>query len=249
MKRTVVITGVSSGIGEASAKLFKESGWQVIGVSRRKPADPSILDHFHSADLSDPETPGRIHAEMIKITKDIQALVNNAAYQVCKPFVETTAEEWDRVFSTNVRAAFLLIKLLYPYLKKNRGSIVNVSSVHAIATSKDIAAYASSKGALLAMTRAAALEFGEDGVRVNALVPGAVDTPMLRDGLSRGHVKGTTTQELVDDLGSRHVFGRIGTPEEIAQSVLFLADNDRSSFMTGQALIIDGGATARLSTE
>jgi len=249
MKKTIVITGVSSGIGEATAKLFRESGWMVIGISRRKPSGAGSPDHFIAADLADPESPGRILEGIKALTGEVHALVNNAAYQVCKPLVETTAEEWDKVFGTNVRAAFLLMRLLHPYLKKSGGAVINVSSVHAIATSADIAAYASSKGALLALTRAAALEFGRDGIRVNALIPGAVDTPMLRDGLSRGHVKGATTQQRVDDLGAKHVGGRIGTPAEIAQAVMFLADNEKSSFMTGQALVVDGGATARLSTE
>jgi len=88
-----------------------------------------------------------------------------------------------------------------------------------------------------------------DRIRVNAILPGAVDTPMLRAGLTRGHVAGENLSELLDELAARHVIGRVGRPEEIARAILFLADDERSSFMTGQALVIDGGATARLSTE
>jgi NAD(P)-dependent dehydrogenase (short-subunit alcohol dehydrogenase family) len=134
-------------------------------------------------------------------------------------------------------------------LLKSRGSIVNVSSVHAIATSEGIAAYAASKGAIVALTRALALEFGRNKVRVNAVLPGAVDTPMLRAGLTRGHLKGKNASQLIRALGSKHVMGQVGAPEEIAEGILFLADPARSSFMTGQSLVIDGGATARLSTE
>lgn len=134
-------------------------------------------------------------------------------------------------------------------MKRVGGSVVNISSVHAVATSAGIAAYASSKGALLALTRAMALEFGTDGIRVNAVLPGAVDTPMLHAGLSRGHLNGDTTTKLLRGLGKKHVMGRVGKPSEIGQTILFLADNEKSSFMTGQALIVDGGATARLSTE
>ena len=94
-----------------------------------------------------------------------------------------------------------------------------------------------------------ALEFGPENVRVNAVLPGAVDTPMLHAGLSRGHVQGDTIAKLVRGLGKKHVMGRVGKPSEIGQTILFLADGDKSSFMTGQALIVDGGATARLSTE
>jgi len=175
--------------------------------------------------------------------------VNNAAVQICKPLVETLPEEWDQVMASNVRSVYLSIREAHAFLKKCGGAIVNVSSVHAVATSRGIAAYAASKGALLALTRAVALELGEDGIRVNAVLPGAVDTPMLHAGLSRGHVAGGSIDELVRGLGGKHVMGRVGQPEEIGQAVLFLADAKRSSFMTGQAIIVDGGATARLSTE
>jgi NAD(P)-dependent dehydrogenase (short-subunit alcohol dehydrogenase family) len=134
-------------------------------------------------------------------------------------------------------------------MHKQGGAIVNVSSVHAVATSANIAAYAASKGALLALTRALAIELAPDNIRVNAVLPGAVDTPMLHAGLSRGHVAGADLPALMQALSKRTVMGRIGQPTEIGQTILFLADSERSSFMTGQALVVDGGATARLSTE
>jgi len=118
-----------------------------------------------------------------------------------------------------------------------------------VQTSINIAAYAASKGGLLALTRAMAIEFAPDNIRVNAILPGAVDTPMLRAGLGRGHVGLGNMQERLDNLARKTVNGRVGTPEEIANAIYFLADNDQSSFMTGQAMIVDGGATARLSTE
>ena len=127
---------------------------------------------------------------------------------------------------------------------------MNVSSVHAIATSANIAAYAASKGAMLALTRALAIELASNNIRVNAVLPGAVDTPMLHSGLSRGHLWGDNIVDLVEQLGSKHVIGRVGQPQEIAQAIYFLADQSRSSFMTGQeGLVVDGGATCRLSTE
>ena len=127
---------------------------------------------------------------------------------------------------------------------------MNVSSVHAIATSANIAAYAASKGAMLALTRALAIELASNNIRVNAVLPGAVDTPMLHSGLSRGHLWGDNIVDLVEQLGSKHVIGRVGQPQEIAQAIYFLADQSRSSFMTGkEGLVVDGGATCRLSTE
>jgi NAD(P)-dependent dehydrogenase (short-subunit alcohol dehydrogenase family) len=109
--------------------------------------------------------------------------------------------------------------------------------------------YAASKGGLLALTRALAIEFAPQNIRVNAILPGAVDTPMLRAGLDRGHLGGSDVLTRLDNLARKTVNGRIGQPQEIARCIYFLADNEQSSFMTGQALIVDGGATARLSTE
>jgi NAD(P)-dependent dehydrogenase (short-subunit alcohol dehydrogenase family) len=129
------------------------------------------------------------------------------------------------------------------------GAIVNVSSVHAVQTSANIASYAASKGGLLALTRAMAIEFAPDNIRVNAILPGAVDTPMLHAGLGRGHVGAGDLHQRLENLASKTVNGRVGKPSEIASAIYFLADDQQSSFMTGQALIVDGGATARLSTE
>jgi NAD(P)-dependent dehydrogenase (short-subunit alcohol dehydrogenase family) len=249
MKRVVAITGVAGGIGRATAKVFHEAGWIVVGIDRREPDHLDEVQRFVQADISETEAPHHVFESIIAREGRLDALVNNAALQICKPIVETSAEDWDAVIACNVRSVFLSMKQSYTLLKKAGGAIVNVSSVHAVATSCGIAAYAASKGALLALTRAAALEFGPDGVRVNAVLPGAVDTPMLHAGLGRGHVQGDTTAKLVRGLGKKHVMGRVGKPQEIGQTILFLADSDRSSFMTGQALIVDGGATARLSTE
>jgi glucose 1-dehydrogenase len=249
MKRVVAITGVAGGIGRATAKVFYEAGWLIVGIDRREPEGLDEIHRFVSADISDPESPHHVFESIIAREGRLDALVNNAALQICKPIVETSVEDWDAVIACNVRSVFLSMKQAYTLLKKAGGAVVNVSSVHAVATSCGIAAYAASKGALLALTRAAALEFGPDGVRVNAVLPGAVDTPMLHAGLGRGHVQGDTTAKLVRGLGKKHVMGRVGKPQEIGQTILFLADSEKSSFMTGQALIVDGGATARLSTE
>ena len=205
------------------------------------------VDRFLEADVSDAEAWSRIVETVRQEQGRLDALVNNAAVQICKPIVEMTVEEWDRTLNTNLRATFLAVRGLHDLLRG--GAIVNVSSVHAKATSADIGAYAASKGGMLAFTRSLAIELADDDIRVNAVLPGAVDTQMLRDGLGRGHAEGASIQERVDALGDRHVGGRVGQPSEIAQAILFLADGKRSSFVTGEALTVDGGATARLSTE
>lgn len=250
-KRVVLITGAGGGIGRAVVRVFAECGWRVIGVDRREFGEPFPEDGvFIQSDISQEENIRAIYEQARNFSPTLDAVVNNAAVQIAKPLVETTAEEWDMVMASNLRSVFLGAKMAYPLLlAEGGGAIVNVSSVHAVATSANIAAYAASKGGLLALTRAMAIEFAPDNIRVNAVLPGAVDTPMLRAGLDRGHVGDGTVLDRLENLARKTVNGRIGQPEEIARSIYFLADHTQSSFMTGQALIIDGGATARLSTE
>lgn len=248
--KTVLITGAAGGIGRATLSLFAAKGWHVIAVDRNDFGEGFPANGlFIRADISRPEEVQMIFEQAKAFTESLDVLVNNAAMQVAKPLIETTVEEWDTVMASNLRSAFLGVKLAYPLLQKNGGAVVNVSSVHAIQTSANIAAYAASKGGLLALTRAMAIELAPQNIRVNAILPGAVDTPMLRAGLGRGHVGHGDMQERLDNLARKTVNGKVGKPEEIASAIYFLADNEQSSFMTGQALVVDGGATARLSTE
>ena len=249
--RILLITGAAGGIGSATVRVFAEKGWKVIGVDRKQKTKQFPESGIYiEADISRPEQVEEIYRQVSNVTDSLNAVVNNAAVQIAKPLIETTAEEWDMVMASNLRSVFLGAKLAFPLLKaKGGGAIVNVSSVHAIATSANIAAYAASKGGLLALTRAMAIEFAPDDIRVNAILPGAVDTPMLRAGLDRGHVGDGDVLDRLENLARKTVNGRVGQPEEIARSIYFLADGTQSSFITGQALIVDGGATARLSTE
>jgi NAD(P)-dependent dehydrogenase (short-subunit alcohol dehydrogenase family) len=200
-------------------------------------------------DVSRPDEVEGLFRDVSKTTPSIHAVVNNAAVGLGRPMAEISLEDWQDVMDSNLRAAFLVVRGALPSLRAAQGAIVNVASVHAVATSVNITAYAASKGGLVALTRAMAVELAPLGVRANAVLPGAVDTPMLREGLARGHLGGGTVESRLHELEQRTVLGRIGRPEEIAQAILFLADGNRSSFITGQTLVVDGGATARLSTE
>ncbi|MCF6277510.1 MAG: SDR family oxidoreductase [Anaerolineales bacterium] len=250
-QQTVLITGASGGIGRATVALFAQKGWCVIGVDIAEYDDSFPKNGlFIQADISRASAMEEIFMQAQDFTESLDALVNNAALQIAKPILETSVEEWDAVMTANLRSVFLGVKLAHPLLKaKGGGAIVNVSSVHAIQTSANIAAYAASKGGLLALTRAMAIEFAPDEIRVNAILPGAVDTQMLRAGLGRGHVGGENIESRLENLARKTVSGKVGTPAEIASAIYFLADKEQSSFMTGQALVVDGGATARLSTE
>jgi len=251
MTKTLLITGAAGGIGRATVVHFAEKGWRVIGVDRL-PLEGEFPANglYIQSDISNPTSMEAIFLQVRGFTGQLDALVNNAAMQIAKPILDTTVEEWDAVMASNLRSVFLSAKLAYPLFKAaGRGAIVNVSSVHAVQTSADIAAYAASKGGMLALTRAMAIEFARENVRVNAILPGAVDTPMLRAGLNRGHVSGEDVHQRLENLARKTVNGRVGKPEEIAHAIYFLADDEQSSFMTGQAMVVDGGATARLSTE
>lgn len=250
-QRVVLVTGAGGGIGRAVVRVFAAFGWRVIGIDRRELNEPFPGNGvFIRSDISLEENIRSVYEQAKSFSPVLDAVINNAGVQISKPILETSAEEWDMVIASNLRSAFLGAKLAYPLLEAaGGGAIVNVSSVHAVSTSANIAAYAASKGGLLALTRAMAIEFAAGNVRVNAVLPGAVDTPMLRAGLDRGHVGDGTIHERLENLARKTVNGRIGQPEEVARTIYFLADSTQSSFVTGQALIVDGGATARLSTE
>ena len=250
MKQVVCITGVAGGIGSATANIFARNGWYVVGVDCvSKSFLNSEVEHYIRADIGDAEAIKTVFGEISQLVGRLDALVNNAAVQLVKPIVDTEPDEWDSLMKVNVRAPYLAIKYGYPLLRINGGSIVNVSSIHALATSDSMAAYAASKAALVAITRAAAIELALHNIRVNAVLPGAIDTEMLRAGLARYPEKDKSFETRLKSLGARHVIGRIGQPEEIGEAILFLANDRGASFITGQTLIVDGGALARLSTE
>ena len=181
-KRIVLITGSAGGIGRATVQLFSEKGWVVIGVDRNDFGIEFPQDGlFIKKDVSDAEQIIEIYKIAKEFSPVLNAVVNNAAVQISKPILETSVEEWDKTIATNLRPTFIGARYAHPLLAKADGAaIVNVSSVHAIQTSSSIGAYAASKGGILALTRAMAIEFAKDNIRVNAVLPGAVDTTLLR---------------------------------------------------------------------
>ena len=246
MTSIALVTGAAGGIGRATVEAFARN-WKVIAVDRRDfnhLPDGAIGRNTDVAEEADVKGLFRwIETEYGRL----DALVNNAAVQLNRPIIETSQEDWDEVLNANLRSVYLTSRFAHPLLEASIGSIVNVASVHALATSINIGAYAASKGGVLALTRATALEFAP--VRVNAILPGAIDTPMLRSGLERAQIEGGTLDGKLAALADRTALGRIGKPSEIANAILFLADGEQSSFITGAALVSDGGALARLSTE
>lgn len=229
----VVVTGASSGIGAGCVEAFHQLGAEVIGVDI---TPTSEADQHLQLDIAVADCGERL-CEFVG-TSRIDVLVNNAGTGLDKAAADTSTDEFDRVIAVNLRAPLLLSSALRSTLESTGGAIVNVASVHAVATSLMVSAYAASKGGLVSLTRALAIEWAPE-VRVNAVLPGAIDTAMLRDGLFR-------TDSTMEDLEERHPLRRVGTPGDVAEAIVLAASNH---FMTGSVLTVDGGATARLSTE
>lgn len=237
--KRVLVTGCARGIGQAIAEAFASAGWEVVGVDLLPAKSQEAFSRYYQMDVSDP---AQVQALALSVGP-LTCLVNNAAIQVEKTLLHTTPEEWTRVIGVNLNAAFYLTKACSELLKN--GSIINISSVHSRATSPGLCAYATSKGALSAFTRAAALELAHLGIRVNSILPGAIDTEMLQQGLQRGGNSRSARDRLVAGTPLK----RIGQPADVAKLTLFLADTDLSGNITGQEFACDGGVLARLASE
>ena len=242
-EKTVLITGAAGGIGSATVDVFAELGWRVLAVDRRELGrDLPANVEFIQTDIAEPANIEELAAIVQRLASaGLDVLVNNAALQVAKALADTELDEWEAQIAVNLRAPWLITKALYPLIEMVGGAVVHVSSVHALQTSAELGAYAASKGGLMAMMRTMAIEYAPT-VRVNAVLPGPVDTMMLRDGLKRG---GQSREKLEQKV----LLKRIAEPAEIARAIYFLADNQQSSYITGQSLVVDGGAMARLSIE
>jgi NAD(P)-dependent dehydrogenase (short-subunit alcohol dehydrogenase family) len=238
-----IVTGGARGIGAAVADALAGAGMTVASVdvtypARSRPADGARL--YLKADVSRADEAQDAVAAVAERFGRIDALVNNAAVLECHAVHDTPEDTWDRVMAVNVKSVFLMSRAVIPHMRAaGGGAIVNMSSVHAVATMPRLAAYAASKGAILALSRQMALDYADEGIRVNAVIVGSVDTPMsarhgaamARDGITVASRPGA--------------IGRQARPDEIAEVVAFLV-SPQSSFITGAPVIADGGMLARL---
>lgn len=244
MSRRVVITGVAGGVGSAAAAAFQAAGWLVAGIDVSDPQG-DVGHDFLRLDIGTPGAEGLL-SEYFASMGSVDAVVNNAGVQNTRSALDMGDEEWAQIMDVNVRGALWASRAARPFLLRSGGSVVNIASVHAIATTRGAAAYAASKAALVSLTRSLALEWAPT-IRVNCVLPGAIDTPMLAEGLTRGGQQGAADGWKA--LETAIPLHRVGQPREVAQSILFLADSDRSSFITGQAIIVDGGVLASLGSQ
>lgn len=240
--KVVLITGGGSGIGEAAVKAFIQEGAKVavfdLKFANKLDGQENVI--YFTVDVSRSE---QIRQAIHTIENEwgkIDILINNAGIELVASLPEMQEEDWDRVFNTNLKGIFLVTKAALPLLKKG-SAIINTASQLSLVGASHFTAYTASKAAVLNFTRSLALELAADGIRVNAICPGAVDTPLLQRQFAGGK---RGPQGTMRELIRMHPLGRLGTPEEIAAPILFLA-SDEASFITGSALVVDGGYTAR----
>jgi len=244
-----LITGGTSGIGEATALLFAKEGADVAITGRNRDRGKDVLKRlkqfgdagiFLRADVSSPGDCRRAVEETLNAYGRIDILFNNAGVFYPQTTLECSEKQWDEQIDINLKGTFLMSKFVLPtMISQRRGVIVNNASGWGIVGGDHAVAYCASKGGVVLMTKAMAIDHGPQGIRVNCVCPGDVETPMLP---ADAKMRGLKWKDYLAGCANRPL-GRIGTVDEIAKAVLFLASDD-SSFMTGAALIVDGGGTA-----
>lgn len=248
--RVALITGAASGIGRATAEVFAAEGAQLAltdvdgaGLQRAAASLGDAGVWSHEADVSRAADVDAVVTAAIDRFGRIDVLCNIAGRSLFGDVLATTEDAWDGIVASNLKSVYLCSRAVLPgMIARERGVIVNMGSVWGLAAGASAAAYSASKGAILALTRSMAVDYARQGIRVNALCPGGVDTPMLeRYAEALPNVSVAAARNI---LRMSHPIGRLADPIEIARGALFLACDD-SSFMTGSSLVIDGGFLAK----
>jgi len=249
--KVCIITGVGAGIGAAIADVFSRCGAHVIGLEK----DRASLDrsaeciaarggslHAICTDVSSEASVQVAFQEITSRYQTIDVLVNNVGVEFYKDFVSVSVEDWEYQLGVNLRSAFLCCSHAVPLMiKAGQGAIINTASVQAFATTGQTAPYAAAKAGVLGLTRDMARDLGPHQIRVNAICPGCIDTPMMERSLSRNGEASSARQKMKSAIPLR----RLGNPAEIANAVAFLA-SDLASYISGIALVVDGGLLAQL---
>ena len=243
--RSVVITGAGSGIGRACALEFAKAGASVMIADINLDGAQETVNQIKAiggvaiackTDVSKPESVSQLVEQTLKAFSKVDTLVNNAAIQVNKTVEDTTFEEWNQQMSINVGGVFLCSKLFLPHLRQTKGSIVSMSSVNGYFVEPFCAGYCATKAAIMGLTKAMAIDHGNQGVRVNCICPGYIDA-----GLAEGYFQSQPDPARArQEAGKLHALWRIGKPEEVGRVAVFLASDD-ASFMTGASVVVDGG--------
>jgi meso-butanediol dehydrogenase/(S,S)-butanediol dehydrogenase/diacetyl reductase len=243
--KVALVTGASRGIGLEIARRFVSEGARVLGVSRSEPpsrdSDPIA---YLRADVSSEDDVRAAVAKVVETFGRLDIVVNNAAVEHEGTVEETSLADWSHVMDVNVRGVFLTSKHALPHLRLTRGSIINISSVDGLWAEPGLAAYCASKGAVLALTRAMAIDHGPEGVRCNSICPSYVATEMLEQFYDAQPDPASARAQ----AAGMHALRRISEPRDIAGVAAFLASDD-ASFVTGQSIVVDGGLTVGRTLE
>lgn len=249
-----VVAGGSSGIGRGVVEVFARSGAAVeffgIDENENEAVALGLVDsgfdvRASTVDAADPAAVQTFFDDVAKRRGGLDALVNSVGIQRYGTAETTSIETWNEVMNVNLRSMFLTAKFAVPLMRhRGGGAIVNISSGQAVASQKNVVAYTASKGAIVAMTRAMAVDYAGEGIRVNSVCPGSIDTPMLR--ASAQSMDPGDPGRIIAEWGRGHPIGRVGEPFEVANACLFLVSS-LSSFITGADLRVDGGALAGIS--
>jgi NAD(P)-dependent dehydrogenase (short-subunit alcohol dehydrogenase family) len=244
--KVMIVSGGASGLGQAAAEKFAKNGYNIVLIDineeKGKKAEQKIRSMgvdaiFCKCDISDNEEVQKA----ARLTKErfgrADVLINNAGLEVRGSILQCTEEDWTRLYDINLKGMYYMTKAFAPIMiGQGKGAIVNTGSILGYRTVGERAAYSSSKGAIDTLTRSMAFDLATNNIRVNCVVPGAIDTPLLRGSINDSPDPAATEKF----LGSKSVFGRMGTSEEVANVMYFLA-SDEASFVTGAAYFVDGG--------
>jgi NAD(P)-dependent dehydrogenase (short-subunit alcohol dehydrogenase family) len=246
-EKVAIVTGSGRGIGQGIARVFSQEGAKVVVVDIVEDLGKNMADELGAAegkamfvhtDLKSGESVQKMISTTIKTFGKLDILVNNAGYHLSKNVEETSEEEWEFIINTNLRSTFLCSKYALPHLRKTRGNIINISSMVGIVGQPNAGAYSATKGGQIAMSKGMAIDFAPDGIRVNVICPGWIQTPLVEDWFSQQNDPEASRKYIF----GQHPLGRIGTIEECGKAALFLASDD-AAFVTGITLPIDGGVT------
>lgn len=245
--KVAIVTGSSKGIGEGIARVFAEEGAKVVVTCRSEQAGRKMADElgasegraiFIRSDLTQSTDIQKLIAQTVATWGELDILVNNAGYHISKNAEDTTEEDWEFIQNTNLRSTFLCSKYALTHLKKIRGNIINISSMVGQVGQPNATAYSATKGGQIAMTKNMAIDYAPDGVRVNVICPGWIQTPLVEDWFSQQD----DPESAREYIYGQHPLGRIGTIEECGYLAAFLA-SDQALFITGAVFDIDGGVT------
>ena len=243
--KVAIVTGSASGIGRASAREFAMEGAKVIVADVNLAGAQETAKQIEAAggavlvvetDVADPKSVENLIEQTLRSFGRIDVLFNNAAIQVNKTVEDTTVEEWNREIAINLGGVFLCSKFALPYLRKTKGCIVNMASVNGFFVEPMCAGYCATKGGIIALTKAMAIDHGRDGIRVNCVCPGYINS-----GLAWEYFEAQPNPAEARSAAAKlHALWRVGQPEEVARLAVFLASDD-ASFMTGSSVVVSGG--------